>query len=76
MINIDGIKYYTYNDIKAKAKTKLDAIYPNKNLYGKKAIGTALKTLGYIPIRKNINGINCHFYVTFKDYKKLTSILL
>ena len=50
MINIDGIKYYTYNDIKAK-KTKLDAIYPNKNLYGKKAIN-GFKNIGIYTYKK------------------------
>jgi hypothetical protein len=75
MINIKGIKYYTFADIKEKAITKLKTEYPDKCAFGKKQLGSTLKGLGYVAVRKNVNGINCHFYVMLKDYQHLIKLL-
>lgn len=75
MIKINEIKYYTYEEVKNKATTKLAVLHPTRMTFGKKDIGIVLKAMGYVMVRKNVNKVNRRFYVSLKDYQRINKIL-
>lgn len=76
MIKCNGIKYYTYNEIKPIAinvlRNKILSKFKKMNkpylhditkvVFSNTEIGTILKQIGYIKVRKMINGNRQYLY--------------
>ncbi len=67
MINIKGIKYYTFDDLQEKAKLLLKISYPFRNDFCKREIGCAIKKLRYTKVRKHIKDKYYYFYINNND---------
>jgi len=62
------MRYYTIEELSEPAKKLLRTKYTDKEQFGTKQIGLAIRKMGYLPIHKTVNGVYKVYYVSVYDY--------